>query len=119
MLRSVTGKAMQALLDGSRYWTTSIASRAAPMGRHTWCKDCFNAWSRATRNKNVDPIRRARYNRVTRYGLREPAFQALMLKQQGRCAICQEPLARPHVDHDHATERFAACSAIAATSLSA
>ncbi len=43
------------------------------------------------------------------YDLTEPAYEAMVERQAGRCAICGEPPAdsRPFlaVDHDHATGR--------------
>lgn len=50
-----------------------------------------------------DVARQARLLR--RYGLATEAYDALLRRQDGRCAICREPFPphgkRPHVDHDH------------------
>jgi hypothetical protein len=74
-----------------------------PMGRHSWCKPCANAYERATRNKQTTPQQRKRWNLMTKYGISMPAFLALMEAQNGLCAICMEPMLRPRVDHDHKT----------------
>lgn len=42
--------------------------------------------------------------RVRRHGLTQVQFDALMLAQCGKCAICTEPLEHPcAIDHDHVT----------------
>lgn len=38
------------------------------------------------------------------YGLTVEQWDALVLAQQGRCAICLQELTDPHVDHDHETD---------------
>lgn len=44
---------------------------------------------------------------VTRYGINNNQFDAMMRLQQGRCAICRCDTIqrRLHVDHDHKTKR--------------
>lgn len=46
---------------------------------------------------------RRRYQHKHMYGLTGPEFQALLNRQDGKCAICDTPMATPHVDHCHAT----------------
>lgn len=62
---------------------------------------------------NKSPSRK-RYNqsekrkatvRRSLYGLSAESYASLMAKQNGRCAICERPMERPQVDHDHATGR--------------
>lgn len=53
--------------------------------------------------RNFDKIRHA--ERKKKYGLTSEQFQNMFAEQCGRCAICLTPLARPHVDHNHATGR--------------
>lgn len=46
--------------------------------------------------------------RFHKYGLTQEAFEVLLYKQGGVCAICKKPdwgLRGPHVDHDHVTGR--------------
>lgn len=38
-----------------------------------------------------------------RYGMAPEQYDALLLRQEGRCAICGGMPATFHVDHDHAT----------------
>lgn len=38
-----------------------------------------------------------------KYGLSATAYLSMLAHQQGRCAICNDLMAEPHVDHDHAT----------------
>jgi hypothetical protein len=45
-----------------------------------------------------------RYNRIkSKYGVTAVQWDEMVLEQEGRCAICPEPLVEPHIDHDHAT----------------
>lgn len=37
------------------------------------------------------------------YGITRAQRDALILHQDGLCAICKDPLVRPHTDHCHAT----------------
>ena len=49
---------------------------------------------------------RSRHNDILRkYGLTPEQFRDMMDSQYGWCAICKEPLLKPHVDHDHQTGR--------------
>ncbi|MFP5336295.1 MAG: endonuclease VII domain-containing protein [Actinomycetes bacterium] len=44
------------------------------------------------------------YHLVRRYGVSAAEVDALIERQQGRCAICRRDLGdRPHVDRDHVT----------------
>ena len=55
-----------------------------------------------TKDTRIRP-RRA-YHRTRNYGLTEPEYDAMVLKQNGRCAICgQIPKSKRGlvVDHDH------------------
>jgi hypothetical protein len=50
---------------------------------------------------------RAKENRMKLYGLSQEAYDALLEKQDYRCAVCNKPFAlyQPCVDHDHKTGR--------------
>jgi hypothetical protein len=55
------------------------------------------------RPKNPNkPVKDASYWRKVRYGLDEAAYQALLAKQDGKCAICEE-VKTLFVDHCHTT----------------
>ncbi len=46
----------------------------------------------------------AAMQRCKRYGLAEPAYQAMLVKQGNACAICKTTFTNsPHVDHNHVT----------------
>jgi len=71
------------------------AAPAGAGGRRGDCKDCYR-----------DRHRRTRAARL--YGLPPDEWDALRREQDGRCAICRDPLEmfkRTHVDHCHATGR--------------
>lgn len=72
-------------------------------GRHSWCRDCFNAYARETRNRKVSPQQRERNNLWTRYRLRPEDLAQMLAAQHGLCGICRQPPRRPVVDHDHET----------------
>jgi hypothetical protein len=38
-----------------------------------------------------------------KYGIAREEYDALLVKQEGKCAICAEPMTPPQVDHDHVT----------------
>jgi hypothetical protein len=40
---------------------------------------------------------------LKRYGITRVQYNALFKKQGGACAICEETLYAPHIDHDHKT----------------
>lgn len=74
-----------------------------PNLRHSWCKECFNAYARETRNRKVTPEQRQRNNLWTRYRLRPEDLERLLSDQSGLCAICGDEPARPAIDHCHET----------------
>lgn len=67
-------------------------------------------WKR-THPKKVDKNNR-KAGLVRYYGLSLEEWDALLIAQSGRCAICNDPMQKPHVDHDHKTQkvRALACS---------
>ncbi|MBV9285432.1 MAG: endonuclease VII domain-containing protein, partial [Acidimicrobiia bacterium] len=75
-----------------------------------WAQDNPERY-RATQQRYKDSGAKAKSNRKShlkrKYGLTEQQYQAMLVAQDGLCAICQE---RPavHVDHDHATGRVRA-----------
>jgi hypothetical protein len=72
-------------------------------GRHSWCKDCFNAYAREHRNRKVTPEQRLKNNLWTRYRLRPADVEQMLADQGGVCAICGEEPRRRHIDHNHET----------------
>lgn len=77
--------------------------RQGERGRHSYCRECYNAKYRGARRRAVDAVARRSQNMKSRYGLDAAAYEALLASQGGKCAICSEPPARPVVDHDHLT----------------
>lgn len=75
--------------------------KSGPQGRHSHCKPCFDARPR----KPVAPEKRRASNLKLRYGLTPEAVDAMVGAQSGLCGICQKPLAKAYVDHDHKTGR--------------
>jgi hypothetical protein len=88
-------------------------------------RDEINALQRKRRAENRDEVNRKfrewcdknreRYSKLSRrrhilvtYGLTQEAYDALLVSQGGKCAICRRERwgakrNTPHVDHDHAT----------------
>ncbi len=58
------------------------------------------------RLKARDPAewhRRVKSQNLARYGLTLMEFSNMVLAQEGACAVCNCPMEKPHVDHDHET----------------
>ena len=71
-----------------------------PNGLHGWCKSCMNA---RARQRNHTPEQRKQWSYRTRYRLSTSDVEAMIANQGGTCAVCNEIMKRPVVDHDHAT----------------
>lgn len=85
-------------------------------GRRSYCRDCQNLYNKASYQK--DPGSKKRANQSWRernpdydlrevYGITAADYSAMLLAQEGACAICKKAPAkgRLHVDHDHKTDR--------------
>lgn len=61
--------------------------------------------SRKYRSKYPERVRKTRKHATLKYkyGLTLEAYEALLQRQRGRCAVCVEKMSRPCVDHDHTT----------------
>ena len=70
-------------------------------GKHSWCRTCVS------RNRNEayrsNPETKRKDALWSRYRLRMEDYEALVLKQNGLCALCPNEIVDtvPHVDHDH------------------
>lgn len=73
-------------------------NRAARDGLATYCKPCHNAISRRNRTNKHGSTRS--YHLKARYGITAEDAEALLVAQDGLCAICRKAPA-DHVDHDH------------------
>lgn len=84
------------------------------------CETCYNRWlyknshrnrstklrnAKSWRSKNIERVRagQRRNHLKGRYGLTEKQYQQMMRRQKGRCAICEQPGMKLHIDHDHDT----------------
>src|SRR5436309_631562 len=61
-----------------------------PKWRSPYDNSPYNAY-------NPDP------KRLEKYGLTKASYQELWHRQGGLCAICEEILYQPHIDHNHKT----------------
>ena len=96
----------------SRAYYDRNKEKVLEMGRR-WRAENQEMWKRqaAAFYKKNKPRRQLqeRTNRLLRYGLSLEAFDVLLKKQSGLCAICSRPMDRssklkiPHVDHNHLT----------------
>ena len=78
---------------------------SGPMGRHSWCRPCANAYAKVTRLKVTKPEDKFRWNLKTKYGITPETLQAMREAQQGKCGICDQPMKRECIDHCHETGR--------------
>ncbi len=106
-------------------FTKSTSKKRAKDGLRSVCKPCenasvkaryaldpakFKAISVAWQERNQDKVLRIRRRRILRsYGLSEDRFDALMIHQAGRCAVCRSAHLSTTtrrgvcIDHDHGT----------------
>jgi len=59
-------------------------------------------------NQPAHKLRRAEMNRKSRYGMSPLAYEVLMDRQGGKCAVCSTSIAWPraaHVDHCRKTKK--------------
>jgi|SRR6478609_7911381 len=73
-------------------------------GLYAWCKDCYleYAKNRPKRSRSAEDNRR--YNLMSTYGITPEEFDAILVRQGGKCATCpRKPngTSNFHVDHDH------------------
>lgn len=70
------------------------------LGYQQRCKECTRLWQL----DNPEAVRRASWSSHLRrrFKLTLETWDTMLVAQQGRCAICLDPMTEPHVDHDHA-----------------
>lgn len=74
-------------------------------GASGWCVECRTKSPR-DRMARPDILLKARLKHG--YGMTPDDLKTMFDAQEGRCAICRDELARPMIDHDHATGRVRA-----------
>ncbi len=74
-----------------------------PMGRHSWCAQCCNVYYKERRRPTSTAAQRHKWNLSRRYGMSLHDFNTMRQTQRNLCAICEEMMAKPKVDHDHIT----------------
>lgn len=50
-------------------------------------------------------IRNTKTRLVRQYGITFEQYLEMLKKQAGECAICENQMRQPHIDHDHSTGR--------------
>lgn len=80
-----------------------VLQRAAPSGRHSYCKPCFAEAARESRARRHGGSRQ--YLLKHRYVVDPTDVDRLLSTQGGICAICRNAHAE-HVDHDHSTGKL-------------
>jgi hypothetical protein len=74
-------------------------------GRMSWCKECHRDRNSKYYRSTSEAKRKA--DRLRKYGLTQEKFDELLLKQDGKCAICEVELDFGRdsysltIDHDH------------------
>ena len=80
-------------------------------------REKINAWQREYRLKNKEKFQMyslkrkpkqqiySRLKLLSKYGLTQEAYNQILLKQEGKCAICKTPFIdiNPNIDHCHTT----------------
>jgi hypothetical protein len=67
------------------------------------CKECCRIHQRARYKK--DKTKRNAYHRLRRYGVSVEQYNEMLVKQDGKCAICRREFKTLAVDHCHTTGR--------------
>lgn len=70
---------------------------------HKTCKTCGKLFKSGPTGKYCNECFRE-IQRYRKYEIDSVAYQEYLIKQDNKCAICQEPFKKtPHIDHDHKT----------------
>jgi len=68
-------------------------------GYQSWCKQCVKERQQQLRDPKQQRARMLKHL----YGLTVEQWDAMLIAQVGLCALCDEPMKNPHVDHSHVT----------------
>jgi len=91
-------------------------NRSAKNGLQGWCRVCVKEYNRSSKGKENSQKylesskgKRAKWkcNLKQKYNLFSEEWDIMFQRQEGLCALCEEPLdrAKAHVDHNHETEK--------------
>ena len=80
-------------------------SSKSSTGRASWCKKCANAITREARKRTYMPENKRKWQLKTRYDLTPEAVDKMLTSQGGVCALCNQKLSKPHIDHCHNSGR--------------
>lgn len=64
-------------------------------------REKFKAYTREYWRVHRRDIERTRRHNLGKYGLTIGGWIEMLIEQAGRCAVCNEPMQHPCVDHDH------------------
>jgi Recombination endonuclease VII len=78
-------------------------STATGVYRNKRCIKCERDWQLTHGRKPESKQKKRAYHLLTRYGLTEETFDAMLTQQGGKCAICRKPFGKIFTDHSHAT----------------
>jgi hypothetical protein len=64
-------------------------------------------WRKANPEKAREAVKRSYRKNYTKqvYGIAREEYEALLVKQKGKCPICTKKLRRPSIDHCHVTDK--------------
>jgi hypothetical protein len=65
------------------------------------CKPCLSKIRKKYSNGRVGKLAARKAHLQARYKLTLEDWHALLISQSGRCAICNDPMKEPHIDHCH------------------
>ena len=74
-------------------------AHSSKRGHQTYCRKCNTEYKREWLKENRSKVATSRI--WSMYRLRPEEFQLLLQVQEGRCALCNDELDPPSIDHDH------------------
>ncbi len=90
------------MLENNGIKRCSSCQKEKPATEDNFCKN------RCTKDgwQNVCKPCRVQINKNWRYALESGQFDKMIREQNGCCAVCDEPLLDPVIDHDHTTGKL-------------